>query len=501
MLKERKDFKKVVLLLALFFSLQSCSNDMVDTMPISPLPESQIPAKTSLASGRAAVDEATSSSLSTGAVAVSKSSYKPMAMERQSVSYLRDVIPPCLPVDGSEQNPCPQGTPAVLEQAGIEAGFPHWTLDGISSFDDILLGRVGEVDRKKSILAITPHLVVRGVVKADTTRCDLYPFKEFSYQNFLIRNYQFYYCFAEFSVREYIVGVGPNELTIALHREVLFLNDQQVRDWPKMKDTWVFNELENPQLRTAQLFEGKELILLLRTSSTVTLESWAISEFFGNVWFLQQDEHGEIRAIEKEIAYAAPEERSYFDLPVSELVKRIKEAAENRVAATGGRIGDDPTLPMLVTDANNLQDYYKTVGATYEGDEATVLPPPIPGAEDPEQEPTQTDENQPQPNPPVPGEETPSPPPTDDAATTTTQPTSEETTTTTGTTQPEPEDTIPTPTGTTQPPDDDTPPPTVTETTQPQTGDTIPTPTETTQPTNGGAAIPAGTDEQPTQPE
>ena len=47
---------------------------------------------------------------------------------------------------------------------------------------------------------------------------------------------------------------------------------------------------------------------------------------------------------------------------------------------------------MLVTDANYLQDYYIAGGAVYEGDEATHLPPPVSGEEEPVQDYTQTGE-------------------------------------------------------------------------------------------------------------
>ena len=39
---------------------------------------------------------------------------------------------------------------------------------------------------------------------------------------------------------------------------------------------------------------------------------------------------------------------------------------------------------MLITDAHHLRDYYTSVGAVYDDTEnATVLPPPVPGEDDP----------------------------------------------------------------------------------------------------------------------
>lgn len=64
------------------------------------------------------------------------------------------------------------------------------------------------------------------------------------------------------------------------------------------------------------------------------------------------------------------------------MIREVKKASEERTQLTMGRIGVDTRLPMLVTDANDLRDYYESVGAVYgtvEG--ATVLPPPVPGVE------------------------------------------------------------------------------------------------------------------------
>ncbi len=98
-------------------------------------------------------------------------------------------------------------------------------------------------------------------------------------------------------------------------------------------------------------------------------------------WFIQKGKDGDIRAVSKAYINARKEiHRNLLNFPLEEFVSLIKQAHQNKIARTGGRIGEDPTLPMLVTDANYLQDYYIAGGAVYEGDEATRLPPPVPGA-------------------------------------------------------------------------------------------------------------------------
>ena len=119
-----------------------------------------------------------------------------------------------------------------------------------------------------------------------------------------------------------------------------------------------------------------------------------------------QREGDEIRAVSDHIPWARTDQhRSKLDRPLSELTAEIKEAAANRIALTGGRIGEDPSLPMLVTDANKLRDFYRVVGAVYDGDffgavagvygvvDATVLPPPVPGEDGPVEAPTITEES------------------------------------------------------------------------------------------------------------
>ncbi len=255
--------------------------------------------------------------------------------------------------------------------------------DGIPSFNDILLGKIGPGLSP----AWTPHIAIRGAVQHGTTRCDLYRFKGLPYQNPLFsKGFRYYYCFVDIAVHEYIVGEGPDEITVAMHREIVWISREEFEDWLNIRDEFVLDVLEDPQLRTAKVYEGKEMVLLLHIPATVLLESWTLGGWWGNTWFLQRNKEGEVRALEQDIGLARIHKQidpdlplSEFDLPLSELVARIKEAAENRAAVTEGRIGVDTSLPLLVTDANRLQDFFVSVGAVYEGEGATVLPPPVPG--------------------------------------------------------------------------------------------------------------------------
>lgn len=77
-----------------------------------------------------------------------------------------------------------------------------------------------------------PHIVVRGTVQADTTRCELYPMKlpNYSSTSIDVSESADYYCFVDIAIGDYLVGEGPPRLTVGIHREVIWPID--VDDWP-----------------------------------------------------------------------------------------------------------------------------------------------------------------------------------------------------------------------------------------------------------------------------
>ena len=438
--------------------------------------------------GTIIVTEATSPSIVVGQAtrlgsdmdSVLGSGGEPSAMVRQPVSYLKEIIPPCVPVEGSGLDPCSL-IPLSVASSGTSATTMFTTmLQELPTFSNILLGIVGPMNTSSSVA----HIVVRGTAKLNTTRCAEYPVKLFSFElgndlyNYTSRSEHFYkgayyhYCFMDFRINEYIVGEGPSDLTISIYEDAIF-QDQR----PHIGDDY-YQEYYDKNVA----YEGKEMILFLRPPRTVSVESWQVATRFRALWFIQRDD-GEVRAVAKDIDWIVEGYNdhllSQMDMLLSELISQIKKAAEERTVITGGRIGAHSSLPLLVTDANKLQDYYGAVGAVYEGDGATVLPPPAPGGDEPEQPPTQVGEGQPTvASSPVPRDET-SPTTTDDAApppSSTTLPQTDASEPTTTTTQPQVQDTgpsttSPTPsTGATQP----------TDSPQPQTEDTATSTTTTT---------------------
>ena len=293
---------------------------------------------------------------------------------RRPVSYLEEVVPPCVPLEGSSEDPCEQTlrwVPAILSAPSAPPLWP--TRDDPPTVSDAIMGW----DPQTII-----HIVVRATVQEDTTRCGLYPlvFVDYAGRTPSSSTYR-YNCYADVRVNEYIVGTGPAELTVELHREGLILNDEMLDDWDNWKDNWLTNTVRDPEGRTAAVYESNEVVLLLEPSFTIAVEAWLASGT-ARVWFVQQpDDDSPVRAVASDIDYARTEEqRNNLDMLLTDLVTKTKAAATARDNEYDGRIGEDTDLPDLIDDANLLRDFFVESGAVYRGpDKTTELPPPVGG--------------------------------------------------------------------------------------------------------------------------
>ena len=282
--------------------------------------------------------------------------------------YLQEEIPVCSPVAGSERDPCAvRGAPNLPSFSDIEyLEVPnYWDLYH---------------DPDGPLFIAYPHLVMRATFVPNTTRCSLYErtfpaFLPFDFRDSVLM------CFVDARVNDYVVGTGPPTLTLAAF--TLVVGGGSVFDF------------EQYRASTARAYEGREGVMFLAPSATTVVEAWWMTEF----WDVQRT--GEAVSVvapyrdyfEAWRSRFTEEDLALLERPLSEFEKVIKEGAVARVAETGGRIAVGDDLPMLITDANLLRPYYEGpgVGISYETD-APLLPPPVPGGEDPEQPPVTTGE-------------------------------------------------------------------------------------------------------------
>ncbi len=324
----------------------------------------------------------------------------PAVMPRPPVTYLEKTIPLCTPIGQGEEDPCEDGPSSPRTRTSGSS---------MSALLPEVMPTISELVIQELTASSTPHIVVRATGIPDTARCDgLYPVlsADFEPEDEWL-NYSFrFYCFLDFRINEYIIGNGPPTLTMSMTTGNVDL--QNPEDW-KTVDLQSIKTLENfPGPDSVSEYEGNEYIIMVGVAINFAVETWIPTGYYYSMWQILR-EGDELRAVSPAINRLArtPEQRQALNRPLDEVLPEIIEAIETRTTVNEGRIGPDPDLPNIITDANNLQDYYKAVGLVYEGDEATVLPPPVPGAE------------------------TPSPTPDDDDAATTTHPTAEETTATT----------------------------------------------------------------------
>ena len=346
---------------------------------------------------------------------------------RDGREYLSGVAPPCsFDVDGN-RDPCePRRIPP--SEPFTSASYTFLEVDFLRMMLPVDIDFLGT------------HLVLRGVVQDNSTRCDYYPivFPNFAPDDMKksasnrFKNLYDYHCFVDVAVSEYIIGEGPPVMTISVNRNTIAKSviDEQGKDPEEL--------LNNPRSWTAKAYEGREMVVFLSTSLTFAVETWATTD----VWFVQRTDDNLIQAVALD-RDAVPEDlKDDRIMPLDELVASAKQAAEERDTLTNGRLGVDARLPLLITDAYDLREYYINAGAVYgtvEG--ATVLPPPSPGENDPAPPTLPVDDGITVSSVLAPGEEPTAPPSTDDAglpddeATTTTTATTTSTTTTTTATE------------------------------------------------------------------
>lgn len=264
--------------------------------------------------------------------------------------YLEEIIPPCTPVAGSTRDPCKTGKPPSISNHdwASEAKKEH-----APPLHDIL-------NYWGQVFSLSTHIVLRGTVLPETTRCEIYATALPTYRSHFDRKrfagWEYLYCFSDVRVNEYLLGTGPPQLSV-------------IMDW--------HFPLEPLEERIINAYEGVEGILFLSTGRTLQLEAWEMA-FFWDV----QKAHGErVIAPDKYEYPQTPENLALLDFSLADYRIKITEAAAIRAALTRGRVGRFSSLPLLIADANDLPTYYRTIGAVYDDpNQAPAKPPPVPGA-------------------------------------------------------------------------------------------------------------------------
>jgi hypothetical protein len=247
------------------------------------------------------------------------------------------------------------------------------------------------------------HLALRGTYLPGTLRCTTRdPFRPPAY---LLDDFgdtsteRSFKCYVDVRVNAYILGSGPATLTALLLKYHYSEHEGEditdfVEDTKQLLEEYVSN-----------LFLGREHVLFLGPTADLSSEAWRVIRY----WDVQQGKDGTIIAVHSDRDHwrsFRPHDygayRSALEMELPAFTQAVTTANEARVSEYGGRIGADPSLPMLLTDAHQLREYYTNTGAYDHPDGPPAQPPPVPGDGDPLPE-VGVDDSTPGPTPTPPG--------------------------------------------------------------------------------------------------
>ena len=187
-------------------------------------------------------------------------------------------------------------------------------------------------------------------------------------------------CYIDVRANAYVLGSGPSILTVMFFRYIYW--DQEYTSYLEEGQTERVLIEEDRQMFEAlfsDLFSGREHVVFLGPDFDLSSEAWRFLGF----WDVQRREDGTVVAIHPDRGLWAsirPDQyqthRSELEMELPAFTQAVAAAHQARMAANGGRIGADESLPMLVTDANKLRQYYTEVGAYDNPDGPPSQPPP-----------------------------------------------------------------------------------------------------------------------------
>ena len=289
--------------------------------------------------------------------------------------YLVQEIPPCVPIPGSPVDPCELDAPPI--DMGIGQSVPDLG-------DEPLTVRQMLNDGPNPPPPIWPtHLMLRGTYLPRTVRCtsgDLFHppshlQDEFDYDV----NPRAIKCYVDMRTNAYIMGSGPSTLTVLLLRYIYW--DDRYTPYTEEHQTEQDRIEEiRQQFETAisNFLPGREHILGLAPSVDLSSEAW---RFLG-YWDVQRREDGTVIAVHPDRDLwrrLRPDDYqshlSALEMELPAFIQAVTTANQERVTEYEGRIGADESLPMLVTNANQLREYYVEVGAYDDPDNPAVATP------------------------------------------------------------------------------------------------------------------------------
>lgn len=308
-----------------------------------------------------------------------------------AAEYLTEDIPPCTPLPGSSVDPCEPDVKIPLSASGGASAGWIFSTDTPRTVRDYLDG---------GSLTFIPHIVVRSTFLQDTVRCESeVPNREPNYvEPGLFQDAVTAQCYADVRVNGYIVGAGPSQVTVLLNfvhywdgmfaADAAHLNSTHDEAVEGLRRALGIVLEEGPE-RAGDGIYGREMVLFIGPAHSEATEVWEVFQ----AWDVQQQEDGTAIAVHPSRdawRAARPDDyqthRSALEMTLPDFSQAVTTAHQARMTEYGGRIAPDDIqsrkegvdLPMLVTDANQLRQYYMDTGAYDHPDGPPAQPPPAP---------------------------------------------------------------------------------------------------------------------------
>lgn len=306
-------------------------------------------------------------------------------------SYLTEVIPPCTPLEGVADNPC--GQPAPTNSRSAAAATSVYL--GEEPFDyPYFLDPLGG-----SLPNWTPHLVVRATTIPSTFRCDLGPPHRFhGYMDIESTHHRIgdanMYCYIDARANEYIIGAGPPTLTLIVDYDY-YSDNHSAEDVEQIRSNMERTYIEGGELVRRGGFidleplAPSEAVFFIGPSRNAAQEVWEVI----HQWRVNRPSNGNVYVIHPNAGDWYTLDEAVFDpylasriAPSPEVFRtNLRAAYQARMEETGGRILPATETeylgaaqwPMLITDANRLQQYGIDVG-NYDHPDGPPERPPAP---------------------------------------------------------------------------------------------------------------------------
>ena len=218
------------------------------------------------------------------------------------------------------------------------------------------------------------HLIIRGVVIPETFRCTNTPTADgifMGHEHYLVA------CWVDIDVSEYMLGTGPDKLPISVIGG-LYSNPVDERK----RNLWIGTSRADMEIFVDRELYGREMVFFAGLLSWPTVEGLTSNY----EWDVQRNRRGEIVVVSPYSEYyrdddgeLTNEERQLLVIPLLEFRRRLTDAVQSRLSS-GKSSGVKPTdiAPRLLSDFNNLSDYFDEELGAY--DNLTATPITVPTA-------------------------------------------------------------------------------------------------------------------------